>query len=613
MHLAPIALLMIQIGVVVLTSRALARLVRYLGQPTVIAEVVAGILLGPSLLGLLWPGAMAALFPAESMPGLSLVAQLGLVFFMFLVGLEFDPRLLAGRGHQSVMVSWASILAPFGLGAALAWPLHGHLAPEGVAFLPFALFMGAAMSVTAFPVLARILAERGVLRTRVGAIALSCAAVDDVSAWCILAFVVSIARASGLASGAITTALALAYIAVVWLVVRPMLARLGPRQGQALTAETVAIVFLIVLASATATELIGIHALFGAFLIGAVMPRGGGLAHALTEKLEDFVTIALLPLFFAYSGLRTRLGLVEGVEDWLTCGAIILVACAGKFGGSALAGRVTGMPWREASAVGILMNTRGLMELIVLNMGLDLGVLSPRLFTMMVIMALVTTWMTSPLLERIYPRRQMLRDMEEGEAPAPVAPTPAMVCVSDPAIVPALVAVGRHLVSGDESLLALHLVRSDRPSAYLGGGPAPADQEPLELVQEQAAALGVRVRALSYVAEDPARDIVRVAEAKSAALVVLGSHRPLLVEGELGGVVRRVLANSTADVAVLVDRGMREIRGMRVIGDDAATLAVAARLRRGGVADAADGLLVAPLGTPVPDGATALLVRPRKA
>jgi Kef-type K+ transport system membrane component KefB len=612
-HLAPIALLMVQVAVVILTSRVLARVVRALGQPTVIAEIVAGIVLGPSVLGLLWPDALAALFPATSLDGLSLVSQLGLIFFMFLVGLEFDPKLLAGRGHQSLVVSWASILVPLALGAGLAVPLHAPLAPEGVRLLPFALFMGAAMSITAFPVLARILAERGVLRTPVGAVALSSAAVGDVTAWCILAFVVSIARADGMGSAVVTTTLALGYIALVWKGVRPLLARLGPRQGQALSAETVAIVFLIVLASATVTELIGIHALFGAFLVGAVMPRGGGLAHALTEKLEDFVTIALLPLFFAFSGLRTRLGLLEGTEDWLYCGVIVLVACLGKFGGSAVAGRLVGMGWREASAVGVLMNTRGLMELIVLNVGLDLGVLSPRLFAMMVIMAVVTTWITSPLLERIYPRREMLRSVEATPEPTAPAPTPTLICVSDPAIAPALVAVGRHLVTGDEALLALHLVRSDRPSAYLGGGPAPERQEALEVVQDRADALGVRVRTLSYVAEDPARDIVRVAEAKSVGLVILGSHRPLLTEGELGGVVRRVLATSVADVAVLVDRGLADVRSIRVIGDDEAVRSVADRMRRGGLAEGQEGgLLVAPLGTPVPDGMSALLVRRRR-
>ncbi len=424
------------------------------------------------------------------------------------------------------------------------------------------------------------------------------------------------ARSEGVESALITTVLAIVYILVVVFGVRPLLQRLGPRQGQAISAETVAIAFLLVLASATLTEAIGIHALFGGFLLGAVMPRGGGLTQAITEKLEDFVTIVLLPLFFAYSGLRTRIGLLEGVEDWLVCGVIILVACLGKFGGSALAARLVGMGWREAGAIGVLMNTRGLMELIVLNVGLDLGVLSPRLFTMMVIMALVTTWMTSPILERFYPRRLMLQNLPTDVPPTAPAPAPTLVCISDPALVPALAAIGHRLVAPGEALLALHAIRSDRPSVYLGQSAERPDRAPLDLLQERADALGVTLRPLSFVAEDPARDIVRVAEAKSVGLIVLGGHRPLLAEGELAGVVGRVLAEAKADVAVVVDRGLREVCGMVVTGDDAAVRSVAGRLAAAGVAVAAsagpDVVLVAPIGTPVPDGVTALLVRARR-
>ena len=293
MHgLSPIALLLAQVAVVLLASRVLARAVRYLGQPSVIGEVLAGIVLGPSLLGHFWPEAMGALFPPASLGGLALLAQLGLVFFMFVVGLEFDPKLLQGRGAHSVAISQASIALPFAFGFALASPLHTTFAPAGVAFLPFALFLGAAMSITAFPVLARILAERGVLKTRIGAISLSCAALADVSAWCILAFVVSLARAEGLMSGVVTTLLAVVFTAVVWFGARPLLRRLGPRGGQAIAPETVAIAFFLVLVASLTTELIGIHALFGAFLLGAVMPRGAGLTEAITHKV---IRLTLIP------------------------------------------------------------------------------------------------------------------------------------------------------------------------------------------------------------------------------------------------------------------------------------------------------------------------------
>jgi Kef-type K+ transport system membrane component KefB/nucleotide-binding universal stress UspA family protein len=603
---SPIALLLLQIAVVLLAARTLARVLRRLGQPAVIGEIVAGIALGPSLLGLVWPSGMAALFPADSLDGLALVAQLGLVFFMFLVGLEFDPRLLQGRGRQSFLISQASIVAPFVLGLGLAYFLFPLLAPAEVRFLPFALFLGAAMSVTAFPVLARILAERGVLGTRMGAVALSCAAFGDVTAWCILAFVVSVARSSGAGSAITTTLLTAAFIAFNLFVVRPVLARLGPRQGQAIHADTVAISLLLVLFSAAATELIGIHALFGAFLLGAVMPRGGGVSAALTAKLEDFVLVVLLPLFFAYNGLRTEIGSLTSVQDWLSCLAIVVVACLGKFGGSALAARIFGFSWRESGALGVLMNTRGLMELIVLNVGLDLGVISPRLFTMMVVMALATTWLTTPLLERIYPRVMMLADGHEGP------PIAVLVCVSDPAGVPPLLALARRLASGGK-VAALHVRRSDRPSAYLR---VDTKEEPLEVLSEAIVGGHLDVEVIGTIASEPARDIVRVARERRAGLVLLGMHRQLLVEGELGGVVGRVIRE--ADVPVVVhlytDAGLPAVvtLGAGETDPDVLRLVELLGLPVGG-AEAADSLFVGRVDAAAPAGRATLLVSNRPA
>jgi Kef-type K+ transport system membrane component KefB len=375
-------------------------------QPRVVGEMVAGILLGPSLLGAVAPSVEAALFPATSFGPLNLISQIGLILFMCLIGLKLDPSLLRGRLRTSVAISHASIVLPFVLGGVIAVAFYARLAPPNVTLTPFLLFMGVAMSITAFPVLARILVELRMLHSRPGAITISCAAVDDVTAWCILALVVSIARSAGLGGAVQTLVVALLYIAVMVAVVRPYLARLDDWVGAPLTQESFAVILLGVLASSWVTELIGIHALFGAFLFGAIMPRRGRLADALVEKIEDIVVVLLLPLFFAYSGLRTEIGLLDSAGDWLICGVIIVAACAGKFGGSAIAARLTGLSWREASVIGVLMNTRGLMELIVLNLGLDLGVISTRLFTMMVVMALVTTFMTTPLIERLTARRE---------------------------------------------------------------------------------------------------------------------------------------------------------------------------------------------------------------
>ncbi len=413
-----------QVIVILAVSRLVGFGTRWMRQPMVIAEIIAGILLGPSLLGWLLPDVSIALFEASSLGILTMVSQLGLILFMFVIGLDLDLQLLRGRGHTSVAISHTSIILPFALGIMLAIQLHPSYSDDSVPFLAFALFLGAAMSITAFPVLARILSERRLLRTRVGSITIACAAVDDVTAWCILAFVVAVARAESIGAAVYTTLIALSYIAaMVWLV-RPLLvrmvARLANREG--VSQNLVAAVLIMLFASSWITELIGIHALFGAFLFGAILPREKGFARYLLEKLEDLVLVAFLPLFFACSGLRTQIGLIDSTETWLACGLIIAVACAGKFGGSAIAARLTGLSWRESGALGVLMNTRGLMELIVINIGLDLGVISPLLFSMMVLMALFTTFITTPLLQRIYPMAEPARDLGDTRARTPSTP-----------------------------------------------------------------------------------------------------------------------------------------------------------------------------------------------
>jgi Kef-type K+ transport system membrane component KefB len=415
--------LLSQMGVVLFVSRALAPLVRRLRQPLVIAEILAGIVLGPSVLGWLWPEASAALFPASSLALLKELSQVGLVLFMFLVGLELDPALLRGRTQASVLISFSSILLPFLLGVGVAAWLYPSYAPSGVPATSFLLFLGVSMSVTAFPVLARILSERRLTTSRVGALALACAAVDDVSAWCILAIIVAVARAEGMSRGLRTLALSLAFVALLLGLVRPLMKRIGEsvaRRGE-LTPSVVATTLGLLLLASMTTELIGIHALFGAFLFGAILPRERLWTHALAGKVETVAVVLLMPLFFAYSGLRTNIGLIQNAGDWLVAAALIGCATLGKFGGSAAAARLTGLRWREASAVGILMNTRGLMELIVLNIGQDLGIISPALFTMLVFMALATTAATTPLLRWIYPDHELARDSLPVEQPFPVA------------------------------------------------------------------------------------------------------------------------------------------------------------------------------------------------
>jgi Kef-type K+ transport system membrane component KefB len=391
---------LLALAVVIVTARVVGAIFHFLHQPPVIGEVVGGIMLGPSLLGLVSPAAYAFLLPSQAAPFLSVIAQLGVVLYMFTVGLHLDLRVLRTTGHAALAVSHASIIFPFLLGAVLALPLYTGFAGERVGFTAFALFLGVSMSVTAFPVLARILGDKGLHKTTLGMLALTCAAVDDVTAWCLLAFVVSVAQ-STLSGALVTLGLTVLYIGLMFIAVRPAVARTVPwlEKFERLNEGGLAVIFVALLVSALATEFIGIHAIFGAFLLGAVVPHTSRVATEVTDRLEGLVRVMFLPAFFAFTGMRTQIGLMTTWADWALCLGIIVVATLGKFGGTYVAARFTGFQRHDAAALGILMNTRGLVELVVLNIGLDIGALSPRLFTMLVIMALVTTFMTTPILD----------------------------------------------------------------------------------------------------------------------------------------------------------------------------------------------------------------------
>jgi Kef-type K+ transport system membrane component KefB len=382
------------------TGRLLGALLAKFGQPPVIGEVMAGILLGPSLLG---REASGWLLPPSAAPYLGVLAQLGVILYMFVVGLELNAQRLRHQAHAAVAISHASIVFPFLLGAVLAAGLYTSHAPGGVPFTSFALFFGISMSVTAFPVLARILSDRGMSSTKLGALALACAAADDVTAWCLLAFVVGVVNAS-VGGAALTALFSLAYIAFMFFVARPAVALLLSSQRTVAEPRPTVVtgILLAALVSALITEEIGIHAVFGAFLLGAILPRDAPVSRVFVEKLGPMAATLLLPAFFAYTGLRTEIGLVSGFADWMTCGLIIVVATVGKFGGTYAAAKFAGLDARAAAGLGVLMNTRGLMELVVLNIGLDLGVITPKLFAMLVLMAIVTTVATTPALRRIY-------------------------------------------------------------------------------------------------------------------------------------------------------------------------------------------------------------------
>ena len=392
-----------QIIVIIASARLFGYLFKKIRQPAVIGEIVAGIILGPSIVGAYFPELTHFLFPAASLSTLSFISQIGLILFMFIIGMELDLKAIGKQAYGAVIISHASIIIPYTLGMLLAYYIYLDYAPAGTSFLSFALFMGIAMSITAFPVLARILQEKKLTRSKLGAMALTCAAADDLTAWCILAAVIALVKSGSSFSVLYTIGLAIVYVLVMLKIVRPFLEGLSHVYDQKEKRRTpiIALLFVILILSAYITSVIGIHALFGAFMAGVIMPSNFNFRKIVIDKIEDVSIILLLPLFFVITGLRTQIGLINETHLWITFGWILLVAVAGKFGGSALAARMVGQSWKDSLSIGVLMNTRGLMQLIVLNIGYDLGILSPEIFAMMVLMALVTTFMTGPALDLI--------------------------------------------------------------------------------------------------------------------------------------------------------------------------------------------------------------------
>ena len=420
----PLAALLLAVAVVVAACSAAGWLARKVGQPAVVGEIVAGLLLGPSFLGTVWPSASAALLPDAVVPQLNVLAQIGVVMFLFLTGLELDTRLLRGRGRTALVVSHVSIALPFLLGVLAAAVAYARLAPPGIGYTAFALFLGVSMSVTALPVLIRILLDLGLFRRDVGVIALTCALIDDVSAWCLLALVVALVTASSAIGALGTVLLTGVFTAVLVFVLRPQLARFTRRAGERTQRAVAPLALVGVLLCAMATEWIGVHAMFGAFVFGLIFPRDNALSSWLLDKVGGMTTALMLPLFFAFSGLRTDIGLIAANGTlWLWCGVLLVIAVAGKLGGSAVAARAGGESWRRSLQIGAMMNCRGLTELVVLNIGLELGVLTQTMFTMLVIMALISTAMTAPLVRVLTPRAD--RSVVDGRFLSPASPPPA--------------------------------------------------------------------------------------------------------------------------------------------------------------------------------------------
>ena len=571
----------IAITVVMLVARLVGMAFARIGQPRVMGEVLAGIALGPTVLGALAPDLQTALFPSDLIPYIGVVAQLGLIFYMFLVGLEVDLSQIRGRVGQVAAISNVSVALPMMLGIAIAIPIYELVGPDEK-FIAFALFMGVSMSITAFPVLARILVERRMLKRPVGVLVLACAAVDDVTAWFLIALPTAIAVAGSGADVLETIGLAVVFCVVMGFAIRPLLARVSTAYDEAgrVPGGWVALIFAGVLLSAYVTEEIGIALIFGAFVMGLIMPRHAELTEDVTGRIEDFVVTLLLPLFFAFTGLRTNIGLLDRPELWLMTVALIVVAVVGKLFGAAIAARITGFDWRSSAVIGTLMNTRGLTELIVLNLALELGVISEALFAMLVLMALVTTFMAGPALRLLDPRNELGAPLEEEleearersveEFPAlPVPEESILVAPQSEGALAQLRSLAEPLARSEppRELILARLVRPPRGAAARGGlqtenrllqeASGQVNGVRLELIQQ-----GVAARAVAFVSTDTGADLARLARADEIALVLTDGRRPLLGEGVPRGDVGTLLREAPCDVAVLVAReGTRVLPG----------------------------------------------------
>lgn len=588
----PLALLLAQIITIIFVARLFGWICKKIGQPTVIGEIIAGIVLGPSLVGWYFPEFFGTLFPKESLGNLQFLSQIGLILFMFVVGMELDLKVLKNKAHDAVVISHASIIFPFALGMGLAYFIYETFAPAGIPFIAFALFLGIAMSITAFPVLARIVQERGIHKTKLGTIAITCAAADDITAWCILAAVIAIVKAGSFVSALYIIGLAGLYVFLMLKVVRPFLKRVGDLSAsrETLSKPIVAIFFLTLVISAYATEVIGIHALFGAFMAGAIMPENTRFRNIFIEKVEDVALVLLLPLFFVFTGLRTQIGLLNDPYHWWIAALIVAVGVTGKFFGSALAAKVVGHDWKNSLSIGALMNTRGLMELVVLNIGYDLGVLTPEVFAMMVIMALVTTFMTGPALDLI----NWIFRSKDAEMPVEMKNTSkyrVLVSFGNPERGKTLLRLATglvHKLNGNASVTTMHLSETNELHHY---NLEEYETESFAPIIAESQVLNQKITTLFKASVDIDTDITDVANKGDYDLLIVGIGQSIFQGSLLGKVLgfttriispdriintlsgkeklfenspfddrtRQILSRSQVPVGVLIDKDMKKL------------------------------------------------------
>jgi Kef-type K+ transport system membrane component KefB len=555
-------ILILQLIIIMVIARIMGYLFQIIGQPLVIGEIVAGLLLGPSVLGALAPGVSAFIFPGSSISILQQLSQLGLIFFMFIIGMELDTQSFKRSANKAMLISVVSIVVPFISGIILAYYLEGDFSPRDVNFSSFALFMGTTMCITAFPILARIVQERKLTRKPVGIMAITVAAIGDVVAWCILAVVIAIVKSGGISHSFLTIGLSVVYIFLMFSVVKPFMYRLGRVYA---TRETmgkpiVAFVFLLILISSLITEALGIHALFGAFMAGVVMPENLSFKRVFTEKIEDVSLVILLPLFFVSTGLRTEIGLLNSWHLWSVCIIITLTAIIGKFGGTLIASRFVGLNWKHSLTLGVLMNSKGLMELIVLNIGYDLGILSPEVFVMLVIMALATTLLTGPglnLIDAFRPKResQILRDKKYK----------IMLSFANPKMGGTLLNLTHQLISAkacDTVFTALHI----SPRTDLSPDDAIVfEKESFTPVRRYAEKNGLSLSTLYRNTNDIHGEILKNCKSEKPDFLIVGSARSVFSTDILGGILKRIIHEAVCDVLIFNERSFNEIQSVLIV------------------------------------------------
>ena len=522
----PIAILLLQIILILLVSRFFGYLFSKINQPTVIGEILAGIILGPSLLGKFFPEVFNFLFTENTMGNLYILSQIGLILFMFVIGMELNIDNIKHRTSQIIVISHSSIIIPFALGMLLAYFVYLDFAANITRFLPFALFIGISMSITAFPVLARIIQEKGLTKKHLGSISIASAAIDDVTAWCILAVVIAISSTGSIISSLFTILMAITYIAIMLMIIRPFLQKVGQTHQniETLNKRIVGFIFLILISSAFITQTIGIHALFGAFLAGVIMPTNINFRKLMIEKIEDVSVSLFLPLFFVFTGLRTEIGLLNTPYLWTVCLIFILVAIIGKFGGGALTAKLMGESWRDSLSLGILMNTRGLMELIVLNIGYEMNILPPTIFVMLVIMALVTTFMTTPILNLI--NKKAIKETKEIQPTNSVLKV--LIAIGNPENSKILLKLAKNLFDNIKKVLSISLIHIT-PSTDTN--PIYSDQfaeDSFKSATEEAQLHNLSIETIYKVADNVEAEIVKVANQNNFDFLLVGAGQSLL-------------------------------------------------------------------------------------